>query len=824
QLGKLILALHQVLYLFGLQSRPLIMLENGGIANLAHYGGSRDRYGSLPTDFGDVEGTKRGEKVEWPHEVDAPNVENLANLDGILRHFITLQNHSLTLTSIKRFNQVVGITIDCGPIESEIKHLLGSVVRAMMSPGGSIMAILENVNGFLAVNTPPDDLIRTYFKPKGVVPKVMLHVFEEFVFLLGRHSLNNEVPRMEENPSEQSRLGIFLSKEVFSGGVIRIHYAFVQDEVRLEQHFLMTDYSLWEVILNGDSPIPTRVVEDAKTLMEAIEKQFRRNTKTKKVQKTLLKQQYENFTGSSSEGLDQIHDIVQKLVSQLEIHEVSLSKKDVNLKFLRSFPSEWKIHTLIWRNKADLEDQSLDDLFNSLKFYETEVKHSSSTVSAASSISVVCAKLPVSSLPNIDVDDLEEMDLRWQMAMLAMRARRFLQKTGKNLGDNGPTYMGFDMSKVECYNCHRKGHFARECRSPKDSRRPGSYDWSYQAEEEPANYALMSLTSSSSSSDNETNEKHGLGYFSSKSDYESCSPSSLSDRFQPSGEYHVVPPPITGTFMPPKPDLVFHTAPIAVETNHSTFTGSDSEDESETKAPQIVPSFVQSFEQVKTPRHFVQPIETSIPTASPKPTSLKSNRSGTRRNRKTCFVCKSVDHLIKDCDYHAKKMAQPTPRNYAHRGNNKQNASLTHKNSYKHMVPAAVLTQSNLISITTVRPVSAAVPKIMVTRPRLAHLIVTKSNSPIISHITHSPSPKTSNSPPRVTVAQAPVVSAAQGMQGKWGNPQYALKDKGVIYSGCSRHMIGNMSYLSKFKELNGGYVAFGGNPKGGKIFGKGKI
>nr|GFA69324.1 copia protein [Tanacetum cinerariifolium] len=122
------------------------------------------------------------------------------------------------------------------------------------------------------------------------------------------------------------------------------------------------------------------------------------------------------------------------------------------------------------------------------------------------------------------------------------------------------------------------------------------------------------------------------------------------------------------------------------------------------------------------------------------------------------------------------------------------------------------------------RPVSAAVPKIKVTRPRLSYPIVTKSNSPIRRHITRSPSPKTTNSPPRVTVVQALVVSAAQGMQGKWGNPQYALKDKGVIDSGCSRHMTRNMSYLSDFEELNGGYVAFGGNPKGGKISGKGKI
>nr|GEV61760.1 hypothetical protein [Tanacetum cinerariifolium] len=433
-------------------------------------------------------------------------------------------------------------------------------------------------------------------------------------------------------------------------------------KIRIEQYFLMTDYSLWEVILNGDSPVPTQIIEgvlqpvapttaeqrlarknelkargtllmalpdkhqlkfnshkDAKTLMEAIKKRFGGNTKTKKVQKTLLKQQFENFIGSNFE--------------------------DVNLKFLCSLTSEWKTHTLIWRNKADLEEQSLNDLFNSLKIYETEVKQSSSTctasqnlafmssshtnsttdsVSAAASVFAACVKLHASLLPNIDVDDLEEMDLRWQMAMLTMWARRFLQKTGINLGANGPTSMGFDMFKVECYNCHRKGHFARECRSPKDPRRPGaaelqrrtipietstsnalvsqcdgtrSYDWSYQAEEEPANFALIAF-SSNSSSDNELS--------------------------------------------PTKPEQDFsHTtrpsAPIIED------WVSDSEEESETKASQFVPSFTQSSKHVKTPRHSVQPIETTIPAVTFVPASPKSNSSGKRRNKKACFVLCSID-------------------------------------------------------------------------------------------------------------------------------------------------------------------------------------
>nr|GFA56186.1 ribonuclease H-like domain-containing protein [Tanacetum cinerariifolium] len=318
----------------------------------------------------------------------------------------------------------------------------------------------------------------------------------------------------------------------------------------------------------------------------------------------------------------------------------------------------------------------------------------------------------------IYVDDLEEMDLRWQMAMLTIRAKRFLQKTGKNLGANRPTSMGFDMSKVECYNCHRKGHFALECRSPKDSRRN---------EEEPANYALMAFSSSSSSSDNEV-----------PSCLKACSK---------------VP-----------------TTPIIED------WVSDSEDESETKAPHIVLSFVQSSKHVKSPRHSVQ--HATILATTPKPASPKPASNGKRRNRKACFVCKSVDHLIKGYDYHAKKITQPTPRNHAH----------------------MVLTQSKPVSITVV-------PKFRVTQPRHVKPFVTKSKSLIRRHITHSHSPNTSNSPPRVTAVTTPV-----------GNPQHALKDKGVIDSGCSRHITGNMPYLSNFEELNGGYVTFGGNLKGGKI------
>nr|GEZ17887.1 hypothetical protein [Tanacetum cinerariifolium] len=103
--------------------------------------------------------------------------------------------------------------------------------------------------------------------------------------------------------------------------------------------------------------------------------------------------------------------------------------------------------------------------------------------------------------------------------------------------------------------------------------------------------------------------------------------------------------------------------------------------------------------------------------------------------KQACFVCKSLDHLIKDCDYHEKKMAPTTARNHVQRGNHKQYARMTLLNPQRHVVPIAVLTQSKLVPITAVKPVTTVVPKLSVTRQRQAKTIVTKTNSPPKRHI-----------------------------------------------------------------------------------------
>ncbi|GJS15140.1 hypothetical protein Tco_0409612 [Tanacetum coccineum] len=269
--------------------------------------------------------------------------------------------------------------------------------------------------------------------------------------------------------------------------------------LRIEQYFQVQDYALWDVIENGNSfkpvaqtttnadgtstsLIPCLVTteenaqkkndvkvrsillmalpnehlmtfnqyKDAKTLFAAIQTRFGGNEATKKTQKTLLKQMYENF-------------------------------KDLNLKFLRSLPFEWNTHVVVWKNKPDLDIMSFDDIYNNFKIVEQEVKGIASLSSSSSSKNMAFVSSPSStnevntaygvsmantqvspastqvstastqvstanlsvdtvyaflaSQPNgsqlvyedleqIHEDNIEEMDLKWQLALLSMRTRR----------------------------------------------------------------------------------------------------------------------------------------------------------------------------------------------------------------------------------------------------------------------------------------------------------------------------------------------------------------------------------------------------------------
>nr|GFC09815.1 hypothetical protein [Tanacetum cinerariifolium] len=188
-------------------------------------------------------------------------------------------------------------------------------------------------------------------------------------------------------------------------------------------------------------------------------------------------------------------------------------------------------------------------------------------------------------------------------------------------------------------------------------------------------------------------------YYSSKSDNDSWPPTNLYDRFVPSGGYHVVPPPMTGTFMPPKPDLVFHTPP-SNENEHLAFNVSDFEEEDMPQVTKDVPSFAQSSELVKSPRHsgLITPPPMSV--APPVPLRTHSPSKGLRRTKKTCFVCKSETHLIKDCDFHARKLAH---KSYPLRDIHKHQAPMNHSKFLLHKVSAAAPSKSKPVLTTAAR-------------------------------------------------------------------------------------------------------------------------
>nr|GFC34773.1 hypothetical protein [Tanacetum cinerariifolium] len=172
-------------------------------------------------------------------------------------------------------------------------------------------------------------------------------------------------------------------------------------------------------------------------------------------------------------------------------------------------------------------------------------------------------------------------------------------------------------------------------------------------------------------------------YYSSESNSDSWPPSNLYNRFVPSGGYHAVPPPVAGTFMPPKPDLVFHTPP-SDETKYLAFNVQLSptkpeQDLSFRPSAPIIEDWVSDSEEDDMP----QP---PMSVAPPVPLKTNSPLKGYKKTKRACFVCKSVDHLIKDCDFHARKLAH---KSYASRDIHKQYAPMNYSKFPLHKVSAA---------------------------------------------------------------------------------------------------------------------------------------
>ncbi|GJX78264.1 ribonuclease H-like domain-containing protein [Tanacetum coccineum] len=382
-------------------------------------------------------------------------------------------------------------------------------------------------------------------------------------------------------------------------------------------------------------------------------------------------------------------------------------------------------------------------------------------------------------LEQLDEFDLEEMDLKWQVAMISMRLKKFYKKTRRKLHFDAKEPVGFDKTKVECYNCHKTGHFAREYRSKgntgyksKDNEmRPGK-------QKEPK--ALAQTLSQMSKRD-----KSRLGYrdqvhdgalsyenvvfqsvFDSRSSDIEDSP--VHDRFANVEGMHAVPPLMIGNYMPSGPDrevddsivetLESVPKPVVVEPKFFSQPKvwsdapiieeyeSDSDDEyviqhlNEQERPSS--AFVK---HVKTPRETVK--EQNIYSPSLKDdkrdwNGLMSKRLGLGYGftKKACFVCGSFSHLIRDCDFHEKRMVKQVELK---KKKGKGTGQGENRTSVEH--------SSRSTSVARIFPKS--------------------------------------------------------------------FKEQRIVDSGYSRHMTGNKAYLAEYQDYNGGPIAFGGSK--GYIIGK---
>nr|GEY58963.1 hypothetical protein [Tanacetum cinerariifolium] len=425
--------------------------------------------------------------------------------------------------------------------------------------------------------------------------------------------------------------------------------------MKMEQYLAHTDYALWEVILNGNSEVQMTKDEASNEVEVSFvtTHQILAMKRERKAKSTLLIAIPDEYLARFHEGLDKEYDRFQRLPSLLKIHRACVSTKDANQKFLRSLPSAWSNISLIMKNKPGIDNLDIDDLYNNLKFYEADIKGSSRSFLKSQNVEGSSSyadelmilffanqsshpQLDNEDLEQIDQDDLEEIDFKWQLAMLSMRVKRFYKKTGRKLEFNEKEPVGFDKTKVECFNYHRRGHFARDYKTARNSRnmgrdlgnagyrgrdngkRPtreedekalekiGVLEYAVKDKSNLLKYTQKQLDEALRENEDlkaklekfETSSKNltkllnsqisvkvktGLGYDSQFNEKEvhdvkekevtetvfdnrsSDEENSLThDRSKKDEGYHAVPPPFTGNFMPPKPDLSFAGLDVSI--------------------------------------------------------------------------------------------------------------------------------------------------------------------------------------------------------------------------------------------------------------------
>nr|GEX71895.1 ribonuclease H-like domain-containing protein [Tanacetum cinerariifolium] len=555
---------------------------------------------------------------------------------------------------------------------------------------------------------------------------------------------------------------------------------------------------------------------------------------------------------------------LQVIIGQLQFMDVEIKQDDLNQKFLTSLALEWLMHTIVWRNRSDLDTISLDDLYNHLKIYESEVqkksepnsqnmafissaKHSSgnedgntacvpttstNVPTASASVATIsqdsaCAYIASQSsgsqikfkdINQIDEDDMKEMDIKWNMALLNMRADKFWKMTGKKISIQGSDVAGFDKSKAP------KALMVID--------RVG-WDWSYMANDEedhalvtdevaPTEFALMANISAESKTLKE--EKEGVdgklaSLLKASKDIDNLIESQRTYKIKDGLGYIDVPPPPAQLYLSPKKDLSWtgisecaddivtaYSRPLLTVESTSGDDQNRNPSVYETVASPITPKPFIKFVKPKDSQSKSKSGKTKSPKKPPvkyaeqyrKP-NKKRNVRGNQRNwnnlktrqlgpdfvmkKKACFNCGDFNHLAYDCRKRA--------HSYANRPIHRTSAVRS-----PHKAPWVPTVNRNF------PPVNRKFS------PSSRNFPTANRKFPTTSRKFPTGSTKSS--------------TANMRMKGKAGSSQNNIDDKGYWDSDCSRHMTSNISHLSDYEPFDGGYVSFG---QGGcKIIGKGTI
>ncbi|GJZ96766.1 putative ribonuclease H-like domain-containing protein, partial [Tanacetum coccineum] len=304
--------------------------------------------------------------------------------------------------------------------------------------------------------------------------------------------------------------------------------------MKIEYWIMNSDHNLWNIVLNGNSRKKTRRdpkgnimilppvsveehiavqretkartillqslpedhmadfhhLDDARDIWLAVKARFGGNDESKKMRKSMLKQEFSEFRVSESEGLHKGYDRFQKILSQLNQMQAKPDNEDCNMKFLRALPPSWSQVAITLKTKGDSRGTSAPTHSAFLSVASTNSKlsyadsqnqspsitYTTATSSAAASNNVIESVLhsfvaesdPQQQITYEDFDqigklDLEELDIKWQMAMLSVRINRFEKKVERKIKFNNKDAARFDKKKVKCYKCSELGHFAREC-------------------------------------------------------------------------------------------------------------------------------------------------------------------------------------------------------------------------------------------------------------------------------------------------------------------------------------------------------------------------